>query len=160
VLGEDAGHVYVGCEILVDAEPIADFGDVAASVSQLRASTVGGGHWLWACWCGDPECAGLLQPVHVVHTHDTISWEVAVRSPARTFVVDTEGAVASQATDPAPKRRWVFAAPAYRSRLEELVGLLPAWIDANVSLDGREIEIVPYGEEAFFRSDGWPVRAR
>ena len=50
-----------------------------------RSTASGGDYWLMVCGCGEPGCAGLVDPVRVENDDEVISWHIVAPSPERRF---------------------------------------------------------------------------
>lgn len=84
-----SGSFVLLAAMLVDGEPVADFGWFATWLLELQRSVrEGGKYFLLTCWCGMPECAGICEPVRVIHEFDAVRWEITQPEPPRVFTFE------------------------------------------------------------------------
>lgn len=72
----------------------------------VRSALAPGLHWIFSCTCGEPCCAGITEPVEVVHRDGEILWYLAsrpgiwMRFPAGAYQRDVRAALAASLVRP------------------------------------------------------------
>lgn len=69
------GKMQLGIEAWINGQEVTPWWNLPLDFDALRESIWNdGAYFIWTCSCGIPECAGLKQPIRVVHSTDRISW--------------------------------------------------------------------------------------
>jgi mannose-6-phosphate isomerase class I len=74
-VASEFGKRDVNLRILIDDIELEDFDYYALDLQCLKESTITEGkYFLITCTCGEPECAGIMEPVEIKHGENVFVW--------------------------------------------------------------------------------------
>jgi hypothetical protein len=131
--GQDEQEEYLVVEVVVDGTALTDFDYYATDLPELiRSSERAGDYFILTCWCGQAECAGIRQGIHIRQEHGNIFWQVV---------------------EPAPKRRFVFEQTAYKQAIRDCIKQGRRSIAYRRTANSKPFEITPNQNAALFGVD-------